>query len=256
MNVSIEPSHYKKIFEHLAHFKKTGISVSEVKDYLKKIKEFDPTRLDIVGLDTKDMMNSRHLNGWLYSDCFKLLSEVLDPEIDSYGIVQKFDEGMVIPADEDQFKIYADMTDVFNRSEGMRREFGEYADKVILLQAPTSFHVIPFHAPVFGTYKLKGAQDILFATDQTGIGYYERDLHSALNSPTWENKKFVANFRGSATGIDYDKAVKEGFPITNNPRFKLHEMTVLQQEGKLKCKVPLDFGVSNLLLEGRSPHSI
>ena len=40
------------------------------------------------------------------------------------------------------------------------------------------------------------------------------------------------------------KAVDAGIPVTNSPRFKLHQMSDMQKAGKLNCKVPLDFGIS------------
>ena len=252
LNVSIEPEIFKPIFEHLAHFKETGISVPQVRDYLRKIKEFRPTRWDIKGLDTEGLRRNRlHLRDFLYHESFDLLMDLLDPSFACVAIIQQYDEGMVSPADDDQSKGYTDMSDVFRRSADMRKELGEYSDNFMLLQAPTSFHVIPIYAPVFGVYRLKGAKDILFASDQTGFGYYEdRELPIAISAPRWEDKKDAAMFRGSATGINYVKAIKDGIPLTNNPRFKLHQMTELQKAGKLQCNVPLDFGISDLRFSG------
>ena len=251
LNVSIEPEKFKPIFEHLKHFKNTGISTQQVREYFSKIREFNPTRRDIKGLDTEGLRRSRmHLRSWQYNDSFDLLMDLMDPSIDCVGIIQQYDEGMVIPADDDVSKPYIDMADVFKRSSDMKNTLGEYSDKLMLLQAPASFYVIPLYAPVFSVYRLKGAKDILFASDQTGFGYYEKDsLPIALNATSWENKNQAAMFRGSATGLSQTKAFKKGIPLTKNPRFKLHQMSVLQKAGKLQCKVPLDFGISDLRID-------
>ena len=45
-------------------------------------------------------------------------------------------------------------------------------------------------------------------------------------------------FRGSATGISYIKAVNEGIPLTNSPRFKLHQMSDLQRPVNSIAKFP------------------
>ena len=121
MNVTIEPEKYKPIFEHLAHFKKSGLSIEQVENYLQKVKTFNPRRYDIVGFSIlRSLMNNPpQLNDRLCGDNFKLLSQVMDPEIECLAIVQKYDEGMVIPADDDDSKPYADMADVFKRSADM-----------------------------------------------------------------------------------------------------------------------------------------
>lgn len=245
MNVSVEPSVYKKIFENLAHFKNDGLTVEKVKDQLRRIKSIYPGRRDIIGFDRLGLSTSVLLKKHPYADNFILLSQVLDPSIELYLIVHNYDEGMIIPADDDQTERYTDMSDVFQRSSAMRKEWGDYANKCIHLQAPSSFHVIPFEAALFGINRLRGSKDILYATDATGILYYERFLRHALRAPTWENKRAVSIFRGSATGISYGKVMADKIPITNNPRYKLHEMTLLQRQGKLKCNVTLDFGVTN-----------
>ena len=88
--------------------------------------------MDVEGLRRSKM----HLRSWQYTDSFDLLMDLLDPSIDCVGIIQQYDEGMVIPADDDVSKPYIDMADVFKRSSDLRNALGEYSDKLMLLQAP------------------------------------------------------------------------------------------------------------------------
>ena len=75
------------------------------------------------------------------------------------------------------------------------------------------------------------------AHEQTGILYYDQYINSAHRAPAWENKKNIAMFRGGATGINYAKCIEDNIPLTNNPRFKLHEMTFTAKTRKnsIKC---------------------
>ena len=245
MDVSVEPSVYKKVFEHVGYFKNKNLTVPRVKMLLSKVQALNPTRHDIIGINLKEMVTRTiKLMRWPLLDNFELLSSVLDPSIDCFGIIQAYDEGMVIPADDNQNKSYADMRDVMKRSASMRNESGEYAQSCIHLQAPCSFHVVPFDVPIFGSNRLKGAKDLVFANDQTSIGRYEIHLLSAFNAPHWEYKTSAAVFRGTGTGINYTKVITDNISITNNPRYKLHQMTMLQNQGKLNCSVKLDFGLT------------
>lgn len=245
MGVSVEPSIYKPIYEHLKYLKEMGMSVDKVRNQHQKVLEMYPhLRGSVMGLTTRDLMHSQHWRSWPRSSNFDLLSSVMDPNIECFAIIHKEDEGMVLPADDSDAP-YTDMKDVFRRSETMRNLWGDYADKCIHLQAPTRFHSVPFDAAIFGINRLKGSKDIILAHEQTGILYYDQYINSAHRAPAWENKKNIAMFRGGATGINYAKCIEENIPLTNNPRFKLHEMTLLQRQGKIQSNVTLDFGIIN-----------
>jgi hypothetical protein len=62
----------------------------------------------------------------------------------------------------------------------------------------------------------------------------------------WKEKANKAMFRGRSTGVNFVKARLENIPLTNSPRFKLHEMSMQQQIGLLNCSVKLDFGLTDL----------
>ena len=246
MGVSIEPSTYKQAFEQIKYFKGRGTSVAKMREHYHKILALFPHRKDIKLHTLKDLMYSQELRVFPRSSNLDLLPLVMDPNIECSAIFHRYDEGMLVPAD-DSDRSYTDMKDVFRRSESLRNSLGEYADKNMHLQAPASFILVPYDSPIFSMDRLIGAKDLLYAHDQTGILHYERHMHYIQNASTWETRRNTAVFRGAANGIDFGKCLRDNIPLTNNPRFKLYDMSLKQKEGKLQSNVTLDFGINDII---------
>lgn len=240
LKCSTNPSDYKQIFSDINNFKNVNISVEFLKSYEQKIKQLGR---NIDGYNTHKLSNSLF---WPISNSWFYVPRVIDPSVDFYALIQIFDESMSFPADINPEKPYEDMADVLNRCKSLRQSLDMYADKFIHLQAPTSFLPVPYKVPIFSKNRLIGGSDIILPTYQTGLLTYLSSIKIALSSPKWEDKLQSAVFRGRPTGINFDKAKKENIPLTNNPRFKLHEMSLKQARGQLNCSVKLDFGVNSI----------
>ena len=242
LKCSIDPMHYRQIFKDLRPYKNQKLTVEKMRELAAKIKEFG---VNVSGMDSSTFIENRQK--WPFMNSLLYLPYVIDPKIDFFTITHIHDEGMVAPADDDQEQPYTDMADVIKRSEAVREAHEEFADNNMLLRAPASFITVPFDVPVFSVNKLRGFNDIVVPTIRTGLAAYSGDkIEMALNAPAWENKQKRAVFRGSTTGIDFEKVRRENIPLTTSLRFKLHEMTMQQREGKLSCSVELDFGITEI----------
>ena len=185
-----------------------------------------------------------------------LFPNVLDPSVNFYAIMQIYDEGIVAPADDDQRRPYSDMADLVKRCKAVSDAHNGYMDNNMFLRAPCSFIAVPFDVPVFSINRLKGFKDIILPTTRTALPAYESQITVAMEAPAWESKKTKAVFRGRTTGVNFKKVRKENIPLTQNVRFKLHEMTILQKAGKLNCSVPLDFGLTEIWQCSEGPNYI
>ena len=123
MGVSVEPSIYKPIYEHLKYLKEMGMSVDKVRNQHQKVLKCILICVVASWDSTRDLMHSQHWRSWPRSSNFDLLSSVMDPNIECFAIIHKEDEGMVLPADDSDAP-YTDMKDVFRRSETMRKSVG------------------------------------------------------------------------------------------------------------------------------------
>lgn len=240
LKCSTSPSDYKQIFSDIDYFRNINITVEFLKIYEQKIKQLGRS---IDGYNADKLSNSFF---WPISYSWFYVPRVIDPSVEFYALIQIFDEAMSFPTDIYPEKPYEDMADVLKRSESLRQSLGMYSDKCIHLQAPTSFLPVPYKVPIFSKNRLIGGRDIILPTYQTGLLTYLSSIEIALSSPKWEDKLRSAVFRGRPTGINFDKAKKDNIPLTNNPRFKLHEMSLKQARGQLNCSIKLDFGVNSI----------
>ncbi len=245
LQVSSDPGDYSRVFEDINYFRSTEpLTVEYLKGYEGKIRRLGKP----IGGKTMDELKR------ISSQDLKYVSRVLDPDTPFYQLYHTYDEGMVIPDERDPERPYHSMDDVFGRIPAFKEEHGQYQDKCMLLQAPCSLLAIPYKVPVFSICRVRGYKDIIQPNRRTGLGPYESHIHFAIGAPAWENKIGKAVFRGSTTGIDFGLARARNFPLINNPRFKLHEMSILQRQRKLNCSVPLDFGIVSFNQFYLGPH--
>ena len=241
LKVSFDPSDYKAVFRDISNFKNFNLSAEKLQKYLAKIRMNDR---DVDGGTGEQLIAISRMNQWRFGDALLHISRVIDPKIPFYYLSQGYDEGMVMPDEKNEEELYGSMKDIFRRIPEFQKEHQKYANKCMLLQAPCSFVIFPYNIPIFSSNRLRGMKDIILPTSRTGLPAYKKHLDTALNAPKWEEKIKRAVFRGTTTGINFRNARKEQFTLTNNPRFKLHEMSIHQREGKLNCSVPLDFGIT------------
>ena len=240
---STEPADYKQIFEDLKPFKNEILSIDKIYYEMRKC----PSNCPFLEFWDKDeLIDLSSSFNYKFGNSLTFVSKVLDPNIDFLTITNGYDESIVAPSDDQNISEYSYMKDVLQNNKQISRRIGKYSDKCMLLKFPTSFVTIPLKIPIFSVSRLSGYLDILSPTVRTGLPAYKDHLNTALNSTKWNKKKNSAIFRGRTTGIDFEKARKANVPLTNNPRFKLHEMTMKQKQGKLNCSVELDFGITDI----------
>jgi hypothetical protein len=243
MESSEDPSDYKQIFMDLKQFKNQNLTIESVVKKYSEIRNSGPY-VDIIRM--KEFIKFSKSDDWAFKNSLELVPEVLDPHIDFALIIHKYDEYIVAVANDSSKRLYKSMRDVMSRSNNVRYQWLNYSNSCMHLQAPKTFISFPFLAPVFGVNKLKGYSDILLPTTRNGLPVYKKYLNIALSSPPWKEKANKAMFRGRSTGVNFVKARLENIPLTNSPRFKLHEMSMQQQIGLLNCSVKLDFGLTDL----------
>ena len=105
LGVSVEPSTYKPIFEQVKYFKDKRITVEYIREQHRKVSALFPDRNDIALLNVSELMYSKRWRHWPRTSNFDMLQSVLDPNIDCLAITQHYDEGMVIPADDNQKRL-------------------------------------------------------------------------------------------------------------------------------------------------------
>lgn len=241
LNVSTEPSEYKQIFSDLTAFKYVNLTVEYIEKYGEKIKNLGR---EIHIRSMKEMISVSRQGKWEFGASLLHISRVIDPEIDFKCISHVCDEGMSMPDENKRDEPYKSMADVFERNRQVRKLHKNNRNKVMLLQAPTSFLAVPFNVTIFGASRTRGFKDILMPTTRTGLPVYETKFHIWKEPVPWEQKSNKAMFRGTSTGIDFKKTESDDINLTICPRIKLHEMTMLQKQGKLNCSVELDFGIT------------
>lgn len=241
LNCTTDPANYKQIFEDLKDYKKMNLSVAKLQELSEKVVQYG---VDVSRKQKNIFLKTRLL--WPFQNSLAYLSRLLDPMIDFYVITNVYDEGIVAPADDNQGRPYSDMADLVSRSEIIREAHKEYIDSNMFLRAPSNFIAVPFDIPIFSVNRLKGFKDIILPTVRTALTAYPSQYKVAMSAPAWENKNKKAVFRGRTTGVNFRKVREENIPLTQNVRFKLHDMSMKQKEGQLYCSVPLDFGLTDI----------
>lgn len=244
-NCSIRPSDYKHIFEDLQPFKMPGMSNEYIKVASNIIEAYEREVLFVPKQKLPEILEKLPL---LVGNSLELVEDVLNPDIEFSVILNYSDESMVLPSDDQSFTPYNSIDDVFERSDGFYDLHEDYQLNNSLLSVPAAFSAIPMKFPVFSINRIDGFYDIILPTRRTGLSVLSKEQReAAAKNSNWNDKFTKAIFRGTTLGIDFKEAKRKGLDVTINPRFKLHDLALDQQGGRLNCSVPLDFSITKYL---------
>lgn len=242
---SIRPSDYKHIFEDLKPFKMPGMSKEYVNVATNIIEAYNR---EVLLVSKQDISEVSVKLPYHIGNSLDRVKGLLNPDLDFSLIIQYFDESMIIPSDDHSLAPYNGIDDVFERNKQFNDSFSEFRDDNSNLSVPNSFITIPAKFPVMAINRIRGFYDIIMPTRRTGLAVLSKDQRQAANFlSNWHQKLPRAIFRGASTGINFKEAKMKNIDVTANLRFKLHETSLQQREGRFNCTVKLDFAISKYL---------
>lgn len=253
-----DPAHYHRIFSDLGAWKMLRERVLTKPSSAAANDPFVPEEGDELKYfyqphNVSDAWAKVHYRNstWLesYYEEFELALQVLDNSKPIHFWHNFPDEPVILLDDSGKQYKYDRPADRLQANNCFREKFGRLKAQNPLILAPSSFFSSSFRIPVFSVAKLDCYLDILMPTTHNGLEAKHPAIFAEINDSRlrWEDKWTKAVFRGQASGINVQLAIKEGVSFTTNPRMRLVRLQSTWEAGRVSSMVPIDFGIVDYL---------